>query len=85
LKKHVLLFAAIACAATFSTSCNKHDKEEDKNPFDEYAVDLGLSVKWASVNVGATKEEDFGNYYGWGEVSDKADGVYYDWDSYEVF
>ena len=85
MKKLVLLFAAIACAAAFITSCNKNDKDEDKNPFDEYAVDLGLSVKWASVNVGATKEKDLGNYYGWGEISDKPDGVYYNWDSYEVF
>ena len=48
-------------------------------------MDLGLSVKWASVNVVATSEKDLGKYYGWGEVSDKAEGVYYNWDSYEVF
>ena len=35
------------------------------------AVDLGLSVKWASFNLGATCPEDFGNYYAWGEVSPK--------------
>lgn len=32
------------------------------------AVDLGLSVKWASFNVGATKPEEFGDYFAWGEV-----------------
>ena len=26
-------------------------------------VDLGLSVKWATCNVGAHKPEDYGNYY----------------------
>ena len=31
-------------------------------------VDLGLSVNWASWNVGATAPEDYGNYYAWGEV-----------------
>ena len=31
-------------------------------------VDLGLSVKWATCNVGATKPEDFGDYYAWGET-----------------
>lgn len=31
------------------------------------AVDLGLSVKWASCNVGANNPEESGNYYGWGE------------------
>lgn len=28
-------------------------------------VDLGLSVKWASFNLGATKPEEFGNLYMW--------------------
>ena len=31
------------------------------------AVDLGLSVKWANINIGATKVADPGNYYRWGE------------------
>lgn len=35
------------------------------------AVDLGLSVKWASCNLGATKPEDYGNYYAWGETAPK--------------
>ena len=34
-------------------------------------VDLGLSVKWATCNVGATSPEDYGNYYAWGETSTK--------------
>lgn len=32
------------------------------------AVDLGLSVKWAACNLGATKPEEIGNYYSWGET-----------------
>lgn len=35
------------------------------------AVDLGLSVKWASFNVGATKPEEYGGYYAWGETEEK--------------
>jgi serine/threonine protein kinase len=31
------------------------------------AVDLGLSVKWASCNVGASKPEEYGGYYGWAD------------------
>ena len=31
-------------------------------------VDLGLSVKWASFNLGATAPEGFGDYYAWGET-----------------
>ncbi len=30
-------------------------------------VDLGLSVKWATHNVGAERPEDSGNYFAWGE------------------
>lgn len=36
-------------------------------------VDLGLSVKWATCNVGAGSPEDYGNYYAWGETSTKDD------------
>ena len=39
-------------------------------------VDLGLSVKWATCNVGASKPEDYGNYYAWGETKTKS--TYYD-------
>lgn len=31
-------------------------------------VDMGLSVKWATCNVGADKPEDSGDYYAWGEI-----------------
>ena len=35
------------------------------------AVDLGLSVKWASMNVGAESPEDYGFYFAWGEIEPK--------------
>lgn len=34
-------------------------------------VDLGLSVNWASHNVGATTPEGSGGYYAWGETKEK--------------
>ena len=34
-------------------------------------VDLGLSVKWATCNVGAETPEECGNYYAWGETTTK--------------
>ena len=37
------------------------------------AVDLGVSVLWASMNVGATSEEEYGNYYAFGEIETKND------------
>ncbi|MEY8687938.1 protein kinase [Bacteroides sp. AN502(2024)] len=35
-------------------------------------VDIGLSVKWATRNIGANYPYDFGDYYSWGETSTKA-------------
>ena len=35
-------------------------------------VDLGLSVKWATCNVGSTSPEDYGYYFAWGETSYKS-------------
>ena len=34
-------------------------------------VDLGLSVKWATCNVGANSPEEYGDYYAWGETKTK--------------
>ena len=34
-------------------------------------VDLGLSVKWATCNVGADSPEEDGSYFAWGETSEK--------------
>lgn len=36
------------------------------------AVDLGLSVKWATCNIGAEKPSDYGDYYSWGEIMTKS-------------
>ena len=32
------------------------------------AVDLGLSVKWANINIGAAEPTDYGDYYACGET-----------------
>ena len=34
-------------------------------------VDLGLSVKWATCNIGADKPEDYGDHFAWCETSTK--------------
>ncbi len=31
-------------------------------------VDLGLSVKWATMNIGATTPEGYGDYFAWGDI-----------------
>ena len=38
---------------------------EDSTGSHEY-VDLGLSVKWATCNVGAIVPYEYGEYYAWG-------------------
>ena len=49
------------------------------------AVDLGIvvngkSIKWGSFNLGATKPEEYGDYYAWGEMEPKDD---YSWTTYK--
>ena len=36
-------------------------------------VDLGLSVKWATCNVGASSPSRYGDYFAWGEVRTKSE------------
>ena len=45
-------------------------------------VDLGLpnGTLWATSNVGASKPEDYGDYFAWGEINTKNA---YNWDSYK--
>ena len=45
-------------------------------------VDLGLpsGLKWATMNVGATSPEDYGDYFAWGETEPKG---YYYWSTYK--
>ena len=46
------------------------------------AIDLGLSVKWASFNLGATKPEEYGQYFAWGETATKDE---YSWETYQWY
>lgn len=46
-------------------------KQNNTQVSSEWAVDLGLSVKWASYNVGATSPEQYGELYAWGETTTK--------------
>lgn len=65
-------------------SCNVTAKKEGKelNFNGHEYVDLGLpsGTLWATCNVGATKPEECGDYYAWGEVTPKD---VYDWTTYK--
>ena len=55
-----------------------------KIPFSKFsdprAVDLGLSVKWATMNIGANDSLESGYYFAWGETIQKSD---YAWSNYK--
>ena len=69
----ILCVAALAMVSCGNNSGNNknNDNGSGKKASVE-AVDLGLSVKWASCNVGATSEWEIGDYFAWGEVQPKA-------------
>lgn len=69
-----LFFAVTAGLSLLTTGCSAN-----KENGHEY-VDLGLSVKWATCNVGANAPEEYGNYYAWGEIQPKDD---YNCETYE--
>ena len=49
---------------------------------DHEYVDLGLpsGLLWATCNLGASKPEEYGDYYAWGETTTKSN---YDWSTYK--
>ena len=82
--KRVCLFMTLVCM--MMVSCNPKDEDPinpdgsdgngsyGKHEGHEW-VDLGLpsGLKWATCNVGATKPEEYGNYYAWGETATKSE------------
>ena len=73
------LFILVICVvAVLFASCEQDEPVTMENG--HTCVDLGLSVKWATCNVGASKPEDYGDYFAWGETQSKE---YYDWSTYK--
>ena len=68
----------IAVSLLFSSCSRKGDDPVDSPQID--AVDLGLSVKWATCNIGATSPTDYGYYFAWGETEAKST---YSWETYK--
>lgn len=58
----------------YGTAVKYGDEESDENNGHNNieAVDLGLSVKWASCNLGAEKPEAYGDYFAFGEIEPKS-------------
>ena len=79
----MLFFVFAVTTALFS--CGGADMDENPEPYYDPSnghefVDLGLSVKWATCNVGADNPWDYGNYFAWGETAPKSD---YSWATYK--
>lgn len=55
---------------------------DTKAPVAGNAVDLGLSVKWADMNIGAFEPKEYGAYFAWGEIASKTD---YNLSTYKYF
>ena len=69
MKHNFLTFLAIAAIGLCFTACESDDdnNEEIQQTIDGYEfVDLGLSVKWATCNVGARTPLDAGYYFQYG-------------------
>lgn len=64
------------CAVADADGCYHHgDIKSFETSFDYSiykAVDLGLSVKWANMNIGATLPEDAGVIFSWGKTGTSA-------------
>ncbi len=71
--QNVRVFLKDGTSQTFASADVDSVVFDADNTFYPTAVDLGLSVKWASCNLGAEQPQEFGNYYSWGETEPKAD------------
>lgn len=65
-------YSSSSTAKSSSTSTGAYGNKVGIHNNHEY-VDLGLSVKWATCNIGASKPENPGNYFAWGETKKKKD------------
>ena len=61
-----------ASSATGTSTSSSSSPVKGGNINGHAYVDLGLSVKWATCNVGASSPSDYGNYYAWGETTTKS-------------
>ena len=88
MKKFFLIVGLVIISLFVFISCEKQEGNIGKYRGHEY-VDLGLSVKWATCNVGASKPWKYGDYFAWGEVEIKdyynANYKYYDGEKFTKY
>lgn len=85
---YTFLYVPKAMVELYKVRTNWSNYADKIHPIEDYPtiwmygeqVDLGLSVKWASWNVGASRPEEYGYYFAWGETEPKDD---YSWSTYK--
>jgi hypothetical protein len=75
---YIGLIAAILCLQGCPIEIPPVDNSGEENGH-EY-IDMGTSVMWSPVNLGATVIGEYGDYYAWGELEPKEK---YNWDNYK--
>ena len=84
-KDYTYLYVPADMVEMYKSQTNWSEYADRIRPIGDYpasvieAVDLGLSVKWASCNVGALDSSEYGDYFAWGETATKTD---YSWSTY---
>ena len=58
------------------------DTQETQLAINTEYVDLGLSVKWATMNIGAEKESDYGIMFAWGQTDNAVATNFVDSENY---
>ncbi len=85
-KYSAYLMAPLALMASLLLStCSLFSSKRSSADTGKYivAVDLGLSVKWGSINLGANKPYEFGDYFMWGETTPATD-KFCNWGTYKL-
>lgn len=76
---YVRAYATNSLGTTYGEECCFTTASGLGNKNGHEYVDLGLSVNWATCNVGASTPEEYGDYFAWGETATKEN---YDWSTY---
>jgi hypothetical protein len=71
----LLLPFLVLSGCSSKTTTEKVSPKPSMHQGHEY-VDLGLSVKWATMNIGADSPYDFGDYFAWGETKAKEECIW---------
>lgn len=70
---YIIMLLLAICSTALGQKTTAKRKVADKVTNGHEYVDLGLSVMWATRNIGATSPTDNGKFYAWGEIKSKSD------------